>query len=57
MKQLLFAGTAFPALAASEPTAVAPPIVFDFTYTGSLVTFMVPDVLPGSQPRGTRVFG
>jgi hypothetical protein len=42
MKQLLLAGTAFLAIAASHPVAKAAPIVFDFTYTGSLVTFKVP---------------
>jgi hypothetical protein len=42
MKQALFAGTAFLALAASHPVVKAAPIVFDFTYTGSLVTFTVP---------------
>ena len=42
MKQLLFAGTAFLALAASSSTVKAAPIVFDFTYTGSLLTLMVP---------------
>lgn len=42
MKQLLLAGTAFLALAASSSTAKADPIVFDFPYTGSLVTFTVP---------------
>ena len=41
MKQLLIAGTAFLALGVSHPAAEAEPIVFDFTYTGSLVTFMV----------------
>jgi hypothetical protein len=42
LKQLLLAGTAFLAIAASYPTAKAAPIVFDFTYTGSLVGFTVP---------------
>ena len=40
MKQLLLAGTAFLGLAASGLAARATP--FDFTYTGSLVTFTVP---------------
>jgi hypothetical protein len=40
MKRLLLVGTAFVALAASGSAARATP--FDFTYTGSLVTFMVP---------------
>ena len=40
VKQLLLAGTAFLALAASLSTAKADPIVFDFT--GSVVSFMVP---------------
>ena len=42
MKQLLLAGTAFLAISASYLAANAAPIVFDFTYTGSLVTFTVP---------------
>jgi hypothetical protein len=42
MKKLLLAGTALMALAASQPAANAAPIVFDFTFTGSLVTFTVP---------------
>jgi hypothetical protein len=41
MKHLL-TGTAFLVLAASHPAAKADPIVFDFPYTGSLVTFTVP---------------
>jgi hypothetical protein len=40
MKQLLLAGTAFLGLAASGLAARATP--FDFTYTGSVVTFTVP---------------
>jgi hypothetical protein len=40
MQQLLLAGTALLAIAASQPTAHADPIVFD--YTGSLVNFTVP---------------
>jgi hypothetical protein len=40
MKRLLLAGTAFLGLAASGSAARATP--FDFTYTGSLVTFTVP---------------
>jgi hypothetical protein len=40
MKLLLLAGTAFLGLAASGSAARAVP--FDFTYTGSLVTFTVP---------------
>ena len=40
MKQLLLAGTAFLGFAASGLAARATP--FDFTYTGSLVTFTVP---------------
>jgi PEP-CTERM motif len=40
MKQLLLAGTAFLALAASESAARATP--FDFTYSGGLVNFTVP---------------
>src|SRR5215471_8287294 len=42
MKQLLLAGTAFLTLTVSHLAAQAAPIVFDFTYTGSLVTFTVP---------------
>src|SRR5437879_2415432 len=42
MKQLLLAGTTFLALAEVHSVAEAAPIVFDFTYTGSLVTFSVP---------------
>ena len=42
MKQLLLAGTAFLAFASSHPAAKAAPIVFDFTFTGSLVNFTVP---------------
>jgi len=42
MKQLLLSGTAFLAIAASYSAAKAAPIVFDLTYTGSLVPFMVP---------------
>jgi hypothetical protein len=40
MKRLLLVGTAFLAFAFSDPAAEAVPI--DFTFTGSLVTFMVP---------------
>jgi hypothetical protein len=40
MKKLLLVGTAFLALVASDQAARAVPI--DFTFTGSLVTFMVP---------------
>jgi hypothetical protein len=40
MKLLLLAGTAFLGLAVSGSAARAVP--FDFTYTGSLVTFTVP---------------
>jgi hypothetical protein len=40
MKQLLLGGATLLALAASEPAARA--TLFDFTYTGSLVTFTVP---------------
>jgi hypothetical protein len=40
MKQLLLAGTALLAIAVPHSDARAVP--FDFTYTGSLVTFMVP---------------
>jgi hypothetical protein len=40
MKQLLLAGTAFIGLTASGLAARATP--FDFTYTGSLITFTVP---------------
>jgi hypothetical protein len=40
VKRLLLVGTAFVALAASGSAARATP--FDFTYTGSLVTFTVP---------------
>src|SRR5690348_3057936 len=40
MKQLLLAGAAVAALAASHPAAHADPIVFD--YTGSVVPFTVP---------------
>ena len=40
MKILWFAGTAFLGLATSEPGARATP--FNFTYTGSLVEFVVP---------------
>jgi Glycine rich protein len=40
LKQLLLAGTAVLALAASQPAAQADPIVFD--YSGSLVPFTVP---------------
>src|SRR5262245_11576258 len=42
MKKPLLAGTAFLAITLSHPAAHADPIVFDFTYTGSLVTFTVP---------------
>jgi len=42
MKRLLLVRIAFLALAASRPTAEAAPIVFDFTYSGSLVNFTVP---------------
>jgi hypothetical protein len=42
LKQLLLAGTTFLAIAVSHSAANAAPIVFDFTYTGSLVRFMVP---------------
>jgi hypothetical protein len=42
VKQLLLAGTALLAIAVSHSAVKAAPIVFDFTYTGSLVTFMVP---------------
>lgn len=44
MKQLLLAGTTFLALTASHPAAKAAPIVFDFTYSGNLVTFPVPTI-------------
>jgi hypothetical protein len=40
MKQLLLGGATLLALAASEPAARA--TLFDFTYSGSLVTFTVP---------------
>jgi hypothetical protein len=40
MKMLLLAGTAFLGLFVSGSAARAIP--FDFTYSGSLVTFMVP---------------
>jgi hypothetical protein len=42
MKQLLLAGTALLAFATSHPAADAAPVVFDFTFTGSLVDFTVP---------------
>ena len=42
MKRLLLTTTAFLAVFASYSAARAAPIVFDFTYTGSLVTFAVP---------------
>jgi PEP-CTERM motif len=42
MKQLVAAGLALLALGASHPAAEAAPIVFDFIYTGSFVTFTVP---------------
>ena len=62
MKLLLLAGTAFLGIAAAGSTARAVP--FDFTYTGSLVTFTVPttdsyQILAfGAQGgSGTNVFG
>jgi hypothetical protein len=41
MKQLMAAGTVFLTLIGAQSIAGAAPI-FDFTYTGSLVTFTVP---------------
>jgi len=41
MKRFLLAATSFLAIAASHSAADAAPIVFDFIYTVSLVTFMV----------------
>jgi hypothetical protein len=42
VKQLLLAGTAFLAIMGSHRAVYADPIVFDFTYTGNLVSFTVP---------------
>jgi hypothetical protein len=42
MKQLLLAGPALLALVSSHPSAEAAPVVFDFTFTGSIVDFAVP---------------
>jgi hypothetical protein len=50
MKRFLLAGTAVLALAASGSTAHAQR--FNFTYTGSLVTFTVP--ITGSSPSAPR---
>jgi hypothetical protein len=42
MRQLLLAGAALLALVSSHPSAEASPVIFDFTFTGSLVAFTVP---------------
>lgn len=42
MRHLLLLWTAFLAIATAHRAATAAPIVFDFTYTGSLVNFVVP---------------
>jgi hypothetical protein len=42
MKQLLLASAGLLAFAVSHPAAEAGPVVFDFTFTGRLVDFMVP---------------
>jgi hypothetical protein len=60
MKPLLLAGTAFLGLAASGSVARAVP--FDFTYTGSLVTFTVPTtdtyrILAFGAQGGSGLFG
>jgi hypothetical protein len=60
MKRLLLAGTALLALAASHSAARA--VLFDFTYTGSLVNFTVPtdtyQILAfGAQGGSSLAFG
>jgi hypothetical protein len=60
MKQLLLAGTAFLGLAVCDSPARATP--FDFTYTGSLVTFTVPatdsyQILAYGAQGGSAILG
>src|SRR5215469_9611758 len=42
MRRLLLGATSFLTIATLDPAARATPIDFDFTFTGSLVTFTVP---------------
>jgi hypothetical protein len=62
MKQLLLAGPALLALVSSHPSAEAAPVVFDFTFTGSIVDFTVPttdtyQILAFGAQGGDSAFG
>jgi len=62
MKQLLLAGPALLALLSSHPSAEAAPVVFDFTFTGSIVDFAVPttdtyQILAFGAQGGDSAFG
>jgi hypothetical protein len=62
MKQLLLAGPALLTLVSSHPSAEAAPVVFDFTFTGSVVDFAVPttdtyQILAFGAQGGDSAFG